>query len=85
MSRPARPPVDRFFAQLAVDPESGCWHWTSGLDEDGYARFFVERSGEQYGHRFAYKHFVGEIPSGLVLDHLCRVRHCVNPAHLEPV
>ncbi len=36
-------------------------------------------------HRFAYELLVGPIPDGLVIDHLCRVRHCVNPAHMEPV
>jgi hypothetical protein len=36
-------------------------------------------------HRWAYEHFIGPIPAGLEIDHLCRVRHCVNPAHLEPV
>jgi hypothetical protein len=36
-------------------------------------------------HRFAYELLVGPIPEDLELDHLCRVRHCVNPAHLEPV
>lgn len=36
-------------------------------------------------HREAYKAFKGEIPDGLELDHLCRVRNCVNPDHLEPV
>ncbi len=38
-----------------------------------------------YAHRFSYRHHVGEIPEGLELDHLCRIRHCVNPLHLEPV
>ena len=36
-------------------------------------------------HRWSYQHHIGPVPEGLVLDHLCRVRHCVNPDHLEPV
>lgn len=36
-------------------------------------------------HRVVYEELVGPIPDGLMLDHLCRVRHCVNPEHLEPV
>lgn len=85
MSRPARPIIERFWNHVQVDEESGCWLWTSFLDKDGYGVFFTTRGGEQRGHRFAYTHFVGPIPEGLVIDHLCRVRNCVNPAHLEPV
>lgn len=62
----------------------GCWLWTGRLDQDGYGHFRQDyrRTG---AHRFAYEYFVGPIPRGLVVDHLCRVRHCVRPDHLEPV
>jgi hypothetical protein len=40
---------------------------------------------KRYAHRWSYEHFVGPIPEGLHIDHLCRVRRCVNPDHLEPV
>jgi hypothetical protein len=61
-----------------------CWLWTAGKDACGYGQFrFRERVLS--AHRFAYRLFVGEIPEGLLIDHLCRVRHCVNPAHLEAV
>src|SRR5690606_26252710 len=51
---------------------------------DGYGRIVV--GGKQRpAHRVSYEHFVGPIPDGLLLDHLCRVRCCINPAHLEPV
>lgn len=70
-------------------PELGsCWIWTGGL-RSGYGAF--SESGRranprQVGaHCFAYRLLVGPIPHGLELDHLCRVRACCNPAHLEPV
>jgi hypothetical protein len=85
VGRPPRPAMERFLGHFIPEPNTGCWLWTSGVDRDGYAKFFEGRGLEQYGHRYAYKQFVGPIPEGLILDHLCRVRHCVNPTHLEPV
>lgn len=66
-----------------------CWLWTGQVGNRGYGQFKY-RLGPQdcrsaYVHRFAYELLVGPIPDGLHLDHLCRVRLCVNPAHLEPV
>ena len=54
------------------------------MKPDGYGTI---RSGNRmhYAHRFVYELLVGPIPEGLQLDHLCMVRHCVNPSHLEPV
>jgi hypothetical protein len=73
----------RLLEKVAIG-EDGCWRSTGGLTPKGYARFkFDDRSGQ--GHRFAYLALVGPIPEGLELDHLCRVRHCINPAHLEAV
>jgi len=85
--RPPRPAIERFMGFVSPEPNTGCWLWLSGHDADGYAQFFEGRGPgfEQRAHRFAYKHFVGPIPDGLVLDHLCRNRGCVNPKHLEPV
>ena len=58
--------------------------WTGSVNTLGYARL---RVGETMvaAQRLAYEALVGPVPKGMVLDHLCRVRHCVNPAHLEPV
>jgi len=63
----------------------GCWLWTAATyKKTGYSQF--KKSGKVFlGHRVSYEVFVGPIPVGLCIDHLCRVRHCVNPAHLEPV
>lgn len=76
--------MERFMAQVMCDPNSGCWLWTGTLQPRGYANFALQ-GRTVLGHRFAYEMLRGEIPSGLQLDHLCRVRSCVNPDHLEPV
>lgn len=61
-----------------------CWLWVGRLSPKGYGEFsYLSRCTR--AHRTAYLLFVGPIPDGLQLDHLCRVRHCVNPGHLEPV
>jgi len=75
--------IDRLASRVHI-AESGCWEWTGALNHGGYGTFLVD--GRRMGaHRAAYLLHVGSIPDGLDLDHLCRVRHCVNPAHLEPV
>ena len=61
-----------------------CWLWRGTLNRKGYAQWRVKK-GQAYVHRWAYERWVGPISEGLQLDHLCRVRNCVNPAHLEPV
>ena len=74
--------VERFNSRYEVH-ESGCWLWTAGT-RSGYGKFSVK--GRAFGaHRWLYERLVGPIPEGLQLDHLCRVRACVNPKHLEPV
>ena len=72
----------RFWAK--VEKTETCWLWSSSLTPGGYALF---RVGETKipAHRWAYEQSIGPIPAGLQIDHLCRVRHCVNPSHLEPV
>ena len=61
-----------------------CWEWTASKYPGGYGQF--AKGGRNIpAHRFAYEHYCEAIPEGLCLDHLCRVRHCVNPMHLEPV
>lgn len=75
----------RFWLHVDKRP-SGCWLWT-GKTTNGYGIVGIGgRNGRlMRAHRVAYESMVGPIPKGLDLDHLCRVRNCVNPAHLEPV
>ncbi len=68
---------------VTYEPNTGCWLYIGGVCKDGYAK--VKRSGQFLGHRASYVESVGPIPDGCEIDHLCRVRCCVNPAHLEPV
>lgn len=60
-----------------------CWLWKGRPDTNGYARLWV-KPRTVLAHRYAYELLHGPIPEGLTLDHRCRVRHCVNPAHLAP-
>ena len=71
-------------SRVSVSPSTGCWEWSGGCTADGYGELRWDGRVE-YAHRIAYRVFVGDIPSNCELDHLCRVRHCVNPAHLEAV
>lgn len=59
-----------------------CWTWTGKLMKNGYA-IYSTMGKSILVHRFSYKYFCGPIPKNKVIDHLCRVRHCVNPDHLE--
>lgn len=58
----------------------GCWLWNGRLNVSGYGVFH-----QTPAHRLVYELLVGPIPTGLVLDHLCRIRRCVNPDHLDPI
>lgn len=62
----------------------GCWLWTGSISSVGYGVFHW-RVDQRLAHRLSYWWYVGDIAEGLTLDHLCEVRHCVNPAHLDPV
>ena len=74
----------RWWRNIEVGAEGGCWNWTAGRTPQGYGN--VRHLGRHvYAHRFAYEQIVGAIPAGLQIDHLCRNPSCVNPDHLEPV
>ena len=72
--------MDRVEERIERIPFSGCWIWMGGLKTNGYGV-----SGDRIAHRASYEAFKGQIPPGLEIDHLCRVRCCVNPEHLEAV
>lgn len=78
----------RLMSKLSVNLETGCWEWTDRLQENGYGKLMHvggRRGRHEWAHRAAYELFVGPIPDGLVLDHLCRNTACANPKHLEAV
>jgi hypothetical protein len=79
--------LERFNEKFIPEPNSGCWLWLGTLNKGGYGDICRNGRVEKHAqaHRVAYELYVGPIPAGLDLDHLCRVRCCVNPAHLEPV
>jgi hypothetical protein len=69
---------------IKINWQTGCWGWTASLKGGGYGQWFSQGK-PCYAHRAVYELLVGPIPDGMTLDHLCRIRHCVNPDHLEPV
>lgn len=66
------------------DDENSCWIWTASKINTGYGQINLH-GAPRLAHRVSYVLFVGPIPSGMDLDHICRVRSCINPKHLEPV
>jgi hypothetical protein len=69
-----------------VDKTETCWLWTAAkFKKDGYGMFYVKNNKIIASHIWSWTTLNGPVPDGLELDHLCRVRHCVNPDHLEPV
>lgn len=75
---------DRIERCIERIPESGCWIWMGALTNNGYGR--AKRNGKTVvAHRVVHEALAGNIDEGMTLDHLCRVRCCVNPAHMEVV
>lgn len=90
-SRGHATPVERIMRRVVMpDGEYGCWLCDLGMLPAGYSTIGIwdadaKRQTPRRSHRVMYEHLRGPIPEGLVLDHLCRNRSCVNPAHLEAV
>lgn len=78
------PVRDRFLAKVRPIPGKSCWGWVGYVTPNGYGMVGDGRR-VTYAHRLAYELYVGPIPPGLHIDHLCRERRCVRPDHLEAV
>ena len=87
MPRPRAPIIERFLAQIEVEPLSGCWLWTGALAPNGYARLSAggHHGASLQAYRWIYEQRRGPIPADLEVDHVSRVKRCVNPDHLEVV
>lgn len=82
----ANPARRRAILEAAIPPDQdGCWDWPGTRTAGGYGQMRGGSKVKIYVHRASYEAFVGPIPDGLHIDHLCRNRACFNPAHLEPV
>jgi hypothetical protein len=80
-----RPPLEtRLWEKVDKGGEGGCWLWVGGITKYGYGNIWAD-GGTRSAHRVAYELAIGPIPDGHQIDHLCKVRHCVNPDHLEAV
>lgn len=77
--------LTRVMGHVLPEPNSGCWFWMGCINPGGYGLVGPGPQGSQLAHRAIYEATIGKVPKGLDLDHLCRVRSCVNPRHLEPV
>lgn len=74
----------RIVLKIDVGSPAECWQWTAHVDAKGYGRVTIGGK-PQLAHRAVYELYVGPIPDGMVIDHLCRNRSCCNPDHLEVV
>lgn len=74
----------RFFAKVSPHPATECWNWLGARTQAGYGIFTIKKRPIG-AHQYAYRVFVGLVPDGFQIDHLCRNVSCCNPAHLEAV
>jgi hypothetical protein len=81
-----RDPIERFMEKVSPEPNSGCWLWIGKTHkQNDYGVFSVGHARHEQAHRWFYERVRAPVARELELDHLCRVRSCVNPDHLEPV
>jgi hypothetical protein len=74
----------RIEQKIRKEPD-GCWVWTACIGSTGGYGIVWLNGKNAYAHKVIYEMLIGKVPEGKQLDHLCRVRNCVNPAHLEVV
>lgn len=80
----SRPRILDLF-EARVVRHDGCWLWTGAHNDQGYGQLWFGARRMVYAHRWAYERYVGPIPEGYDIDHLCKNSGCCNPAHLEAV
>lgn len=76
--------VASFMSLMFEDKKTGCWEWFGNTNKKGYGLFRLN-GRMMAAHRAAYILFIAPFPEGMLADHLCRNRGCVNPKHIEPV
>ena len=86
MPMPAKPKplLERFSSKVLKIQGDCCWNWKGEKTWDGYARLW-SKNGHLRAARMAFENFIGAIPNGHEIDHLCVNKGCVNPLHLEAV
>lgn len=90
---PRSPAIDRFWSKVNKDgpvpthrPDLGaCWLWLAATDGRGYGAFSDDNRRVVKAYAWAWVQEHGAVPDGLELDHVCRVKACVRPSHMEPV
>ena len=80
----------KVFEKVIKNPDTNCWLWQGYITHSGYGQYglVIDHLGHQEEravHRIVYESLIKPIPNDLVIDHLCRVKHCVNPQHMELV
>jgi len=74
----------RLLSRAIINPDTHCWEWAGAKDMWGYG--LIKRDGQNRRvHREVFRMWFGPVPAGLEVDHLCFIRHCLNPDHLEAV
>ena len=79
------PVLERILARIVVDLATGCWLWTGSTHGNGYGQVKTDLGRNSSPHRVLAEHYHGAIPDGYEVDHLCHVRACCNPDHLQIV
>ena len=78
--------LQKFFDRVEIpEDENNCWEWIGSKRDDGYGTFRLSNIKRIAAHRLSYQIFIEEVPEGLVINHICENKGCVNPGHLEAV